>query len=186
MTRETQEYLLSLDAGRVNRHQHHLLMVIGCYRQSARETFWPSQKTLAIKCHIGEGLGTESDQRQVRRMVQELTAAGILAFDPGNGRGNRGAYRFPELETRTKAAQTRTGESAFSEINPDTNPDNPQPVRGIEVDLTRPLQDPSVNSSEKPNCAKHPDSGLTNWGSCWDCYAEKYSGPRKEPRSVSA
>jgi hypothetical protein len=25
-------------------------------------------------------------------------------------------------------------------------------------------------------CATHPQSGLTQWGSCWECYAEKYSG----------
>jgi len=30
------------------------------------------------------------------------------------------------------------------------------------------------NGSER--CASHPQSGLTQWGSCWECYAEKYSG----------
>jgi len=25
-------------------------------------------------------------------------------------------------------------------------------------------------------CATHPQSGLTQWGSCWECYAEKHSG----------
>ena len=30
------------------------------------------------------------------------------------------------------------------------------------------------NGSER--CATHPQSGLTQWGSCWECYAEKYSG----------
>jgi hypothetical protein len=24
-------------------------------------------------------------------------------------------------------------------------------------------------------CSKHPDSGLTVWGSCWQCYADKHS-----------
>jgi hypothetical protein len=32
--------------------------------------------------------------------------------------------------------------------------------------------------SKKPaagsGCALHPNSGLTNWGSCWGCYAAKY------------
>jgi hypothetical protein len=27
-------------------------------------------------------------------------------------------------------------------------------------------------------CAKHPDSGLTQWGTCWACYSEQYSGDR--------
>jgi hypothetical protein len=32
----------------------------------------------------------------------------------------------------------------------------------------------------KPNareeCTLHPDSGLTQWGSCWGCYSAKYGG----------
>ena len=27
-------------------------------------------------------------------------------------------------------------------------------------------------------CGRHPDSGLTNWGTCWTCYSEKYRGDR--------
>jgi hypothetical protein len=30
------------------------------------------------------------------------------------------------------------------------------------------------NGSQR--CATHPQSGLTQWGSCWECYAEKYNG----------
>jgi hypothetical protein len=33
------------------------------------------------------------------------------------------------------------------------------------------------NGSER--CATHPQSGLTQWGSCWECYAEKYNGATK-------
>lgn len=29
------------------------------------------------------------------------------------------------------------------------------------------------NGREK--CSRHPESGLTQWGTCWGCYAEKYS-----------
>jgi hypothetical protein len=29
------------------------------------------------------------------------------------------------------------------------------------------------NGSE--GCSRHPESGLTQWGTCWACYAEKYS-----------
>jgi hypothetical protein len=28
----------------------------------------------------------------------------------------------------------------------------------------------------REECSRHPESGLTQWGSCWGCYAEKYSG----------
>jgi len=33
-----------------------------------------------------------------------------------------------------------------------------------------------------PVCSLHPDSGLTNWGTCWECYSEKYAGPRPVQR----
>jgi hypothetical protein len=28
----------------------------------------------------------------------------------------------------------------------------------------------------REECTKHPDSGLTQWGTCWGCYATKYAG----------
>jgi len=27
----------------------------------------------------------------------------------------------------------------------------------------------------RESCSRHPESGLTQWGSCWECYAEKCS-----------
>lgn len=27
----------------------------------------------------------------------------------------------------------------------------------------------------REECTRHPESGLTQWGGCWACYAEKYS-----------
>jgi hypothetical protein len=27
----------------------------------------------------------------------------------------------------------------------------------------------------REECSRHPESGLTQWGTCWGCYAEKYS-----------
>lgn len=36
-------------------------------------------------------------------------------------------------------------------------------------------------SNTKPQmCALHPDSGLTQWGTCWACYSEKYRGPSED------
>lgn len=31
------------------------------------------------------------------------------------------------------------------------------------------------DSSSGDKCVLHPDSGLTPWGTCWECYREKYS-----------
>jgi hypothetical protein len=35
----------------------------------------------------------------------------------------------------------------------------------------------SGNSDNKTPCAKHPDSGLTQWGTCFACYLEKNDQP---------
>lgn len=40
-------------------------------------------------------------------------------------------------------------------------------------------------SDGKSKCVKHPDSGLTQWGSCWECYREKYDGEVKDAKDPS-
>jgi len=32
----------------------------------------------------------------------------------------------------------------------------------------------SKKQNGREECERHPDSGLTQWGTCWSCYAEKY------------
>lgn len=38
----------------------------------------------------------------------------------------------------------------------------------------------TLNQEKKKNgreeCSRHPESGLTQWGACWGCYAERYAG----------
>lgn len=196
MNREMQDYLFSLDA-RVNRHQHHLLMVLGCYRQSARETYWPSHKTLAVTCRIGSGQGTEGDQRQVRRMVEQLELLGILDFKSGIGRGNRGSYTFLELEksgtrseqnrtpqsgfsnteNRTIHVENRTPQSGFTPLKPDTKQDNREPIRGIEVDLTRPFTKPDDLQTQHHLQTKSDDvAGNSIERSTVDCVLRAFEG----------
>jgi hypothetical protein len=164
MNRRTMEYVMGLDSTRVNRMQHHLLTILAFYHQQSRETYWPSHKTLAIKCHIGEGEGTKNDERQIRRLIEQVEAAGILEFTPRAGRGNCGSYRFPELENRTNEAQNRTVQSSFSEIKQDIKQDNWRPVRSIEVNLTKPLQDQSQNLTlpNPPSCEGGNSQTLTS------------------------
>ncbi|MGA8154429.1 MAG: hypothetical protein WB952_26025 [Terriglobales bacterium] len=33
----------------------------------------------------------------------------------------------------------------------------------------------SKKENGREGCERHPDSGLTQWGTCWGCYADKYS-----------
>jgi hypothetical protein len=35
----------------------------------------------------------------------------------------------------------------------------------------------------REECAQHPDSGLTQWGTCWACYSAKCSGERERQAS---
>jgi hypothetical protein len=35
------------------------------------------------------------------------------------------------------------------------------------------------NARERQECALHPESGRTQWGTCWACYTAKYSGERQ-------
>jgi hypothetical protein len=97
--------------------------------------------------------------------VQELEALGLLTFQSGIGRGKRGSYVFTELENRTP-------QSSFSEIKQDRKQDNPQPVRSIEVDLTKPkpLQDQNLTddavyipaSSDFDFVTRTPQSGFVD------------------------
>lgn len=120
MSRSAQEYVLSLVDDRLSRHHAHLLLVIAFYHQEARETWWPSHKTLAEKCH--------TDERQIRRMVAELVAFNLLTFMSGIGRGNRGSYGFPGMEKRTP-------QPSFSELKQDTKQDKNDSVIRRRQDL---------------------------------------------------
>ena len=34
----------------------------------------------------------------------------------------------------------------------------------------------SKKQNGQQKCSLHPDAGLTQWGTCWGCYSDKYSG----------
>lgn len=175
MSKMAQDYVLDLGK-RVTRHQGHLLLALACYHQSSRETYWPSHRTLAAKL--------STDERQVRRIVAELKAQGVLAYERGIGAGNLCEYRFPELENRTQQPSFASEKTGQKEDKKEDN--STLAIRNIQSQNLTSTKPPNPLSESKPTCEKHPDSGLTNWGTCWTCYAEKHSGPRKEPQSVSA
>lgn len=98
MSHSVQEYILSIGE-RINRRQLLFLMVLGYHHQEYRNTYWPSHASLAAE--------TQSDEREVRRMVKELRELGIITFERGVGRGNRGAYVFPEMGARKPGTNAR-------------------------------------------------------------------------------
>ena len=55
-------------------------------------------------------------------------------------------------------------------------------TRSTKDELTSYLDfEGKLNKKEngRQECALHPDSGLTQWGTCWACYSEKYSGEQQ-------
>jgi helix-turn-helix protein len=200
MSKAAQDYVLDLGK-RVTRHQGHLLLVLACYHQTARETYWPSHRTLAQK------LGT--DERQVRRIVAELKALGILAYERGIGAGNLCDYQFPELEKRTQQPPFASEKTGQKEDKKEDNPALETPkkednstgaIRNIQSQKL--LQDQELqNHQTLPNpplqggnrvtkrdlqkvkaqieyvrrltCKLHPGCGRTEGGRCWGCYAER-------------
>jgi hypothetical protein len=93
MNRDIAAYVLGL-AGRVTRRQQHVLLVLACHHQIARETYWPSREKLAVELDM--------DESQLRRTITELEAQGILQQTPGNGSGNHSGYIFVEFEKGDK------------------------------------------------------------------------------------
>ena len=87
MSRAVEIYAMSLGR-RCTHRQRCLVMILAIHHQESRETFWPSNATIA------EMMGT--DEREVRRTVAELVEMGILRTQPGFGR-QRTSYEFPEV-----------------------------------------------------------------------------------------
>jgi DNA-binding transcriptional ArsR family regulator len=48
-------------------------------------------------------------------------------------------------------------------------------VRSNKEDTAVDLTERQKTFIDQPVCLQHPESGRTNWGTCWQCYAEKYS-----------
>jgi hypothetical protein len=89
MNRDIAQYVLQL-RDRVTRRQHHVLLVLACHHQQARETFWPTRTKIATELQM--------DESQLRRIIGELEQAGILKHIPGIGAGNRSSFIFVEFE----------------------------------------------------------------------------------------
>lgn len=204
MSKRAQDYVLDLGK-RVTRHQGHLLLVLACYHQSSRETYWPSHRTLAEKLR--------TDERQVRRIVAELRAQGILAYERGIGAGNLCSYRFPELEKGTLQPPFASEKTGQKEDKKEDNPalgtsekeDNSTPaIRNIQsqkliqdqkLQEQKTLPNPplqggnkityrtlgklkaQIEASRRKTCKLHPGARRTQSGQCWGCYAEQLPAP---------
>lgn len=83
------EYVKRIDKGRVSPSAKMLLFLLADYHNEARGCAFPGIDTL---CEI-----TELTARHLRNLLGELTAAGLVRYTPGIGRGNLGQFVFLEL-----------------------------------------------------------------------------------------
>ena len=170
MSDTAREYIKKLATGRVSASVRSCLFFVADYHNVKQGCAWPGVDTIAADMDLSV--------RQVRRLLAEAQAAGVIRYSPGVGRGNFGQIVFVEIAK----ADTRV---PFSEVKGDIKGDIPGSAIRKEPGTIEP-KPLNPLSEANPTCEKHPESGLTAWGTCWACYAEKHAGPRKEPQSVSA
>jgi hypothetical protein len=129
---------------------------------------WPKMETLAKK--------SRQSVRSAQYAVELLCRDGFLTVEinPGKGRQNDFQINMQKLHLlATQKVQTATAKGA----NGDSKRCKPQ-----QPNKEEPSVDPSKNH-ERETCSRHPESGLTQWGTCWACYAERCSS---EPQNESA
>jgi hypothetical protein len=126
---------------------------------------YPKRSQIAVKARL-----TESG---VKFCLRQLIADGAISVDqesagPGRPRVLKigGQYLTPK---------------AVTPLTPMGSPHRPKGgqstiQKGVS-NHTRNKEEPSLNHQEQnhqrlePICKTHPDSGLTIWGTCWDCYS---------------
>jgi hypothetical protein len=164
MSDTARQYIKTLSKGRISASARSCLFFVADYHNVKQGFAWPGIGRLAADMDMSV--------RQVRRLLAEGQAAGVIRYSPGIGRGNSGQIVFLEL------IKADTG-VPFSELKGD--------IKGDIFDSA--IRNEPLNQDNPPIvppiCEKHPDSGLTNWGTCWSCYSEKHSGLRKEPQRAA-
>jgi len=97
MSNEARNYVKSLDNSRVRPPEKSLLFFLADYHHHEKRIAWPSLRTLAEDSGL--------DLRYVRRLVARCVELGIISYDPGLGRGNKGHFRFLELDPDTARSE---------------------------------------------------------------------------------
>jgi len=139
-----------------------VLLMLAEYHQTDSKLSWPSTKTLAFDCLI--------EERSVKRILGRLEEGGFIERVRGGGQGHTTAYKFTGLkgDPKTVTPETLSIETLTPGVgNSDRNSDpSGSAIRKEQIER--------VELKERV-CKKHPDSGLTNWGTCWECYTEAHA-----------
>ena len=151
MSRAWEQYSISLGK-RVTNRQRCFVMILAIHKQEYRETYWPSHASIAGM------MGT--DEREIRRVVAELSSLGIVKATPGFGQ-QRTSYELPEVqETISQGSSQGSGtpvrqggrQGDFTTRNKVLQDTKSKPIQelGFDVNL-QPMrgQIPLVSSSTK-------------------------------------
>lgn len=132
-----------------------VLLSIANHANAGGMDAWPHIRTIAREAHVSE--------RQAQRAVKELVALGELFVWLKSGPLQSNAYQVlmggdnlsPPVVTNPTQGGDKSG-GAIRKNRPEPSKANPP----------TPLKKGGV-------CEKHPESGESQWGTCWACYAER-------------
>jgi Helix-turn-helix domain len=159
-----------------------VLLSIANHANATGDNAWPSIPRIAGEAHLSE--------RQAQRAIKELCTLGELIVYLGAGPSRSNVYRVvmdgdklsPPLVTNRTFDGDKSG-SAIRINRPEPSkpitPPTPLKKGGVTNSTTRPPHKRRRRDAvENEPCTTHPDSGLTQWGTCWACYSLKYAGDR--------
>lgn len=134
---------------------------------------------------------TRWSKSTIHKAMKELVGARLVQLvEPGGPRATS-LYLLADVKS---LVDPHVAQLRLSKLHPSVRPQN---ASGVESSPTEPsvrikhgLQNAAfahrtplkeerlssrlkTKSKTENSCELHPDSGLTNWGTCWGCYAEK-------------
>lgn len=132
---------------------------------------WPFIPKIAREAHVSE--------RQAQRAILQLAGMGELLVCLRGGPLKSNVYRVvmggDNLSPGVVTNQTVGGDKSDSAIRKN----RPEPSKPITPPTPlkrggRFTKRKRRNENRQEECTVHPESGLTEWGTCWACYAEGY------------
>jgi Helix-turn-helix domain len=159
-----------------------VLLSIANHANATGENAWPSVRRIAREAHLSD--------RQTQRAIKELCALGELRIIAGAGPDRCNVYQVvmrgvilspPPVTNPTVDGDKSGGAIRINRPEPSKPLTPPTPLKkgGVTNSTARPPHKRRRRDAvENEPCTTHPDSGLTQWGTCWACYSLKYAGDR--------
>ena len=185
---EVKDMIVLIDQHRGKWRQGHsvILACLLAHRNAESGKCCPSQGVIAAYCVM--------DPRTLRRYLAELEAWGIITKTrPGRTATNQYTISLKllslprQLDLELSRADKRDSASGHSCVRSRAGIAVPAEVE-FEVEVEEEIHDrtklaaaepgkgePEVEETteSKPFCEKHPDSGISMWGTCYACYSER-------------